>query len=778
MSTVKYPIVWWQDIAGNFSVATMGGIVGVSVDADLNKAKLALEKYLIWAHKQEPWVEPPDLSNLQTGWLDVSLRGQDTAKHERFPSEHTTPFRCHYAWGQRPDKSLRCVLPKLGLHFNCQQDRLLRELVEESVREAFSGRSLSSIIQGVSYSELETGWLHFRLPTAAQSVTNEPSQSSLRTVAVPLGVRVGNKDFGTAWERKAEVTQVASLLDDRQRNLLLVGPSGVGKTTILVDAVRTIYRNMAAERKQPTESDKQIDTAADLQFVRPEKTPLFWLTNAARLISGMQYLGQWEERCEKIVEELAEVRGVLCVENLLDLVLTGGQSPESSLAAFFRNFLANRELRMVGEVTPRELETLRRLLPGFESLFEIVAISAMPESQALTVLDTIANDYRRNHHFEIQPAALRLTWTLHRRFLPYDPFPGRCVKFWRRLLRDAVPPTHQRTVDADPVHIDTDHVVTAFVSESGLAPWLIQDQLLLSPSEIQSSFSESIIGQPVACQAMTHLVATIKAAMNDPGRPFGVFLFCGPTGVGKTETALTLSRYLFGAGRMTDRLIRLDMSEYSGFGAAQRLLTKSDGEPATWLERVRQQPFCVILLDEIEKAAPEVFDVLMNVFDEGVMIDPVGRETNFRGSVIVLTSNLGSQAGPPIGFGEAGFDPFLKEVKNYFRPEFFNRLDAVVPFQPLSAESIRQIADKEIQALTQREGLRGRHLKLVCSPVLLDWLAANGYDHRFGARPLQRLIESQITTRLARPLAADPNLKHRTIHFDLVQDEITVAILD
>ncbi|MBL8891269.1 MAG: ATP-dependent Clp protease ATP-binding subunit [Planctomycetaceae bacterium] len=776
MSTVKYPIVWWQDLAGNFSVSTMSGVVAVGVDVDLTKAKSDLEKYLIWAHRQDPFEELPDLADLQTGWVDVTLRGQDTAKHERFPSEHTTLFRCQYAWGRRPDKSLRCVLPKLNRSFNCQQEALVKELVEESVRDSFSGRSLSTIIERLSYGELHVGWLHFRLPTAPQIPSSDHSQVALQSVAMPLSVRSRGKEFGNAWQRREEVAVVSKLLHDRQRNVLLVGPSGVGKTTILVEAVKTIDRDLANTRETERDSAEEIFQSLDSNGRNPVNVPLFWLTNASRLISGMQYLGQWEERCEKVVAELAEIRGVLCVENLLDLVLTGGQAPESSLAAFLQNFLTNRELRLVGEVTPRELETLRRLLPGFDNLFEIFAIHPLNESQSLEVLDVVANDYRRNHHFQIQPAALRTTWNLFRRFLPYDPFPGRCVKFWRRLLQDAVPLVGARDPGSKEVTISVEDVVTAFVNETGLPPWLIQDQELLPPTEIRSEFSKSIIGQPSACEAMTNLIATIKAAMNDPSRPFGVFLFCGPTGVGKTETALALSRYLFGSGRSTDRLIRLDMSEYGGFGAAQRLLTKANGEPAAWLERVRQQPFCVILLDEIEKAASEVFDVLMNVFDEGLMVDNVGRETNFRGSVIVLTSNLGSQAGIPIGFGEAGFDPFLKEVRRYFRPEFFNRLDAVVPFRSLSADSIRKIAEKEIQGLTQREGLRGRDLRITCSPAILDWLALHGYDHRFGARPLQRLIESQITTRLARPLAANPELKDAAIHFDLVDNEVSIVI--
>ena len=195
-----------------------------------------------------------------------------------------------------------------------------------------------------------------------------------------------------------------------------------------------------------------------------------------------------------------------------------------------------------------------------------------------------------------------------------------------------------------------------------------------------------MIDQPEACEAAANVVMTFKAGLNDPHRPLGVLLFCGPTGVGKTEMAQALARYFFGGGgERTDkqRLIRLDMSEYAGFDAVERLLGPPHGEPSELIRKIRQQPFTVLLLDEIEKAAPDVFDVLLGVFDEGRLTDRFGRVTNFRSALIVMTSNLGADRQTPVGFDATARPRYRDEAMAFFRPEFFNRIDAVVTFHPL-----------------------------------------------------------------------------------------------
>ncbi len=199
--------------------------------------------------------------------------------------------------------------------------------------------------------------------------------------------------------------------------------------------------------------------------------------------------------------------------------------------------------------------------------------------------------------------------------------------------------------------LSQDRVLRDFVRQTGLPERLLRDELPLAYEEVLNGLQRRIIGQEGPCRAAADLVVKFKAGLNDPQRPVGVLLFCGPTGVGKTELARAIADYFFGHGEGRDRLVRLDMSEYAVPGAAQRLLTRPDGEPSTLLQQVRRQPFCVLLLDEIEKADPEVFDLLMGVFDEGRLTDRFGRTASFRSAVIVMTSNLGAGKFASFGFG-------------------------------------------------------------------------------------------------------------------------------
>ncbi len=231
--------------------------------------------------------------------------------------------------------------------------------------------------------------------------------------------------------------------------------------------------------------------------------------------------------------------------------------------------------------------------------------------------------------------------------------------------------------------------------------------------------------------------------------------------------AKALSRYLFGHGEGGDRLLRLDMSEYSGFGAAERLLSKPNGQPSDLIQKLRQQPFVVLLLDEIEKADPEVFDVLLGVFDEGRLTDRYGRLTTFRSAIIVLTSNLGAGKQESFGFAKQAGVAYEGEALSFFRPEFFNRLDGVVTFQPLGAETIRAITRKELADVALREGIARLNLKLTWSDALVEHLAREGFDARYGARPLQRTLETLIVTPLARFLLAHLELSGRTLEIDL-----------
>ncbi len=301
-------------------------------------------------------------------------------------------------------------------------------------------------------------------------------------------------------------------------------------------------------------------------------------------------------------------------------------------------------------------------------------------------------------------------------------------------------------------------VSEAFSRYSGLPVELISDAYTADAAHITKRLKAKVIGQDAACLAASEILARFKAGLNDPERPCGSLLFVGPTGVGKTELAKQVAAYMFGS---PERMIRLDMSEYMGYGSAQRLLTPSRGQ--SLVERMRQQPLSLVLLDEIEKAHPEVFDLLLGVLGEGRLTDTEGQLADFRMGLIILTSNLGVQEGPPPSFhgmavGQGGDERFTRAVRQHFRPEFFNRLDRVISFRTLRPQDVSEIVDLEVASLQRRVGFERRQVKVSISERVRGWLAVSGYHPTRGARPLKRLIEAHVMSPLAVLLAEQPGL--------------------
>jgi ATP-dependent Clp protease ATP-binding subunit ClpB len=294
---------------------------------------------------------------------------------------------------------------------------------------------------------------------------------------------------------------------------------------------------------------------------------------------------------------------------------------------------------------------------------------------------------------------------------------------------------------------------------------------------MEAELGQRLVGQAKAVQVVSDAVRRTRAGIADPDRPTGSFLFLGPTGVGKTELAKALAEFLFDDERA---IIRVDMSEYSEKHSVARLVGAPPGyvgyeEGGQLTEAVRRRPYCVVLLDEVEKAHPEVFDILLQVLDDGRLTDGQGRTVDFRNTILILTSNLGSQyiADPALSEQEKR-DAVMGVVQATFKPEFLNRLDDVVIFDALSTEELSQIVDLQVSRLGRR--LAARRLALQVTPAAREWLAVTGFDPIYGARPLRRLIQSAIGDQLARALLSGGITDGDQVVVDLdpASDKLTV----
>jgi ATP-dependent Clp protease ATP-binding subunit ClpC len=760
MAAYRFPILVLSDAAGFHTALLVEEHEVAAFAATPAEARHQLRDHLERLYRESPWRGEPDFHDPALAVHRVDVRSEYVDEERSYPCGETLALRVPVATG-RTSAGLRVAsLPTLGVRFSFYADEDLKPLVTQYVQQRFKGKSPAEVARFLSPAHVELDDVVIQVPREYRQRRTDPELKDLAAVADPLGSRELRGRYSRAWERDEVVARLVEVIRKETAPILLLGEGGVGKTSILADAARRLEREggMSAVGAEPAEGVAR-------------RAHRFWLTSAPRLIAGMQYLGMWQERTEHVIAQVGSIPGVLCAENLLDLVRSGGRSPADSIGAFLIPYLQRAELRLIAEATPAELDAVRRLLPGLADVFQVVVVPPFTRAQAVDCLAHVAAAHRQNFRVEFDRGVVETTYRLFGRFMPYHAFPGRAAGFVTELFDRASREGRARIRPGD--------AIDGFVRQTGVPELFLRDDWPLDVRQVIDTLHRDVIGQPRACEAAAGVATTFKAGLNDPGRPLGVLLFTGPTGVGKTQLAQSLARFLFGgaaaeevsaSGRTGERLIRLDMSEYAGPGAADRFLGSTEAGPqggGEWIQKVRQQPFTVVLLDEIEKAAPEIFDVLLGVFDEGRLTDPWGRLTFFRSAVIVMTSNLGAKGAEPFGLSRGAAAPaYEAEAMGYFRPEFFNRIDAVVTFDPLSPQVVREIAAKELAELAGREGLAKYGLKLEWTQRVVDRIVAEGFDARYGARPLQRAIETLVVTPLAKCLVGHA-VGGRTIRLDL-----------
>ena len=509
---------------------------------------------------------------------------------------------------------------------------------------------------------------------------------------------------------------VAALEQSPPRSVLLVGEHGVGKTAL---------------------------TRAALD--RIDEDAIVFETTAAQINAGAIYIGELEGRVKTLVDAVAGQRVIWVLPELQEALFAGqhSRSPQGLLDALLPH-IESGAIAIVAEVTPAAAEVLVAARARVKSAFELVRVRPLDDP------DTVAVARHALEHdalgVDADDETLAEALELAQQFLPSVAQPGNLLRLAHATAAEAAEQGAATFGGRD--------VLTTLAASSGLPLALLDAAAPLPLDAVKAFFTERVLEQPEAVDCIVERIAMIKAGVTDPSRPLGVFLFVGPTGTGKTEIAKTLAEFLFGSA---DRLIRVDMSEYQSPEAFDRLLsdTTAEARGSALISSVRKDPFAVVLLDEFEKAAQPVLDLFLQVFDDGRLTDLQGRVVDFRRSVIVLTSNIGS----PLAQGSrVGFDPadrtfsdagIERAVRASFRPELVNRFDRIVVFRPFERSAMRALLDKELADALARRGLRGRPWAVEVDESAYAFLIEKGFSPELGARPLKRAVERHLLAPLA-----------------------------
>jgi ATP-dependent Clp protease ATP-binding subunit ClpC len=679
-------------------------------------------------------------------------------------------------------------------------EHLLLGLVREG--EGIAAGVLESL--GVNLDKVRHQVIH----VLSQSTSVSPAQETKRPSKTPtldqLGVnltelaRAGKLD--PVIGREKEIERVIQILSRRTKNNpALIGEPGVGKTAIAEGLAHRIVTGDVPE----TLSDKRVLTL-----------------DIGSLVAGTKYRGEFEERLKKIIEELrSSSDSVLFIDELHTLVGAGAAEGAIDAANILKPPLSRGELQCIGATTLDEYRKYIEKDAALERRFQPIMVEEPTVDEAVDILFGIRSRYEEHHKVKILDEAVRAAVDLSVRYVADRALPDKAIDLIdeagsRVRLRKASAPPEIREAQKDLEEVtrqkdeaiagqdyeaaarlrdeeaqakeNIDQLKAAWheeaakdipeVTEEDIAQvvsmWTGIPVIRISAEEserllhMEDALHKRVIGQQEAIDIIAKAVRRARAGLKDPKRPIGSFVFMGPTGVGKTHLARALAEFMFGS---EDALVKIDMSEFMERHNVSRLVGAPPGyvgydEGGQLTEAVRRKSYSVVLLDEIEKAHPEVFNILLQILEDGHLTDAKGRRVDFRNTIIIMTSNVGAQQlqkDTSIGFRSGSAteaaqqmadyermkEKVLAELKNTFRPEFLNRIDANVVFRQLTREEIREIVDLLLERVKAQ--LTGQQMELVVTDAAKDAIIAKGYDQNFGARPLRREIQNQIEDPLA-----------------------------
>ncbi|MGQ0482328.1 MAG: ATP-dependent Clp protease ATP-binding subunit [Pseudonocardia sp.] len=586
--------------------------------------------------------------------------------------------------------------------------------------------------------------------------------------------------------RDDEIGQVLEVLARRgKNNPVLLGDPGVGKTAIVEGIAARLVSDTAAGAVPESLRGRRV-VSLDL----------------AGMVAGTKYRGEFEQRLTDVIDEvLAGDREVMLFLDELHTVIGAGAAEGAPMdaASMLKPALARGGLQVIGATT---LEEYRRYIErdaALERRFEPITVAEPSVADTVAILLGLRGNYQEHHRVTITDEACVAAAELSDRYLTDRFLPDKAIDLVDRasarvrMRPEPEPgpgsgsgagsgpgagPGGVRAATLPEVDADVIAEVVAAVTGIPVARLTELDRSRLL--NLEQALRARVVGQDDAVESVSDAVRAGRAGLAHPGRPVGSFLFVGPTGVGKTELARALAEALYGA---TDRLVRFDMGEFSERHSVSRLVGAPPGyvghdDPGQLTEAVRRTPYTVLLLDEIEKAHPEVLNVLLGVLDAGRLTDARGRTVNFTNTVIIMTSNLGASellAAAAAGRSVADVrEPLMAVVRGFFRPEFLNRLDEVVLFSGLGVAELREVTS--LLLADTRSRLTAQGVTLRVDPAAVDWLAARGHQPEFGARPLRRAIGRELERRLSRMLLAGELRSGQTVRAHVEGVELALAV--
>jgi ATP-dependent Clp protease ATP-binding subunit ClpC len=611
--------------------------------------------------------------------------------------------------------------------------------------------------------------------------------------------------------RENEIERVMQVLSRRTKNNpVLIGEPGVGKTAVVEGLAQAIYKNDVPE----TLKDKQL-----------------YSLDLGALVAGSRYRGDFEERLKKVLKEI-KTRGdiILFIDEIHTLVGAGAAEGAIDAASILKPMLARGELQTIGATTLDEYRKHVEKDAALERRFQPIQVKEPSVAHTIEILKGLRDRYETHHRVSITDGALAAAANMADRYVSDRFLPDKAIdlideagsrlrikrmtapaelrEFDDKIasarkekesaidgqdfelaatLRDKeknlIAEKHEaeknwKATDLDKVtEVDEELIAQVLSLSTGIPVFKLTEEETARLLRMEDELHNRVIGQDQAIKALSQAIRRTRAGLKDPRRPGGSFIFAGPSGVGKTELSRTLASFLFGD---QDALIQLDMSEYSERHTASRLFGSPPGyvgydEGGQLTEKVRRRPFSVVLFDEIEKAHPDIFNSLLQVLEEGHLTDAQGRRVDFKNTVIIMTTNLGTRdISKSLGLGFANSDDDLTnyermkakvgdELKSHFRPEFLNRIDDIIVFHQLTKPQIIQIVDLMLKNLDDR--LHAKDMGIELTPAAKDLLAERGYDPLLGARPLRRVIQREI----------EDGLSERILFGELKPGEIIVV---